>query len=109
MMDSELNLNIDDYNKFLSYHGKINGCVITVNKEIFYENIIKLYKNDLKNANAVLIEFDIGKNASLFELNEMMTMIHDCCSPDTSLVFGTRTNSNTNIDSMICRILISVS
>ena len=106
-MDSELELDIDDYNSFISHYGNIYGCVMNVNKENFYERIIKPYKNDLKNAKAVLVEFEISREVSLFEINEFMTIIHGCCSFDTSLVFGASDKGTISTDIIVCRILIS--
>jgi len=106
-MDSELELDIGDYNSFLKHIGDIKGCVKNIDKETFYESIIEPYKNDLKNAKAVLVEFEVGREVSLFEINEFMTIIHDCCPSDTSLVFGTSDKYNISINIIVCKILIS--
>lgn len=105
-MKGELELDIDDYAKLLQYEGDIYGCVKLISKDTFESDIIEKYKELLSKAKSVVIEFEINKTISLFEINDYMSSLHNHCTDNTSLIFGIR-EKNSIENKIVFKMIIS--
>lgn len=103
----DLRLDIYDYEKLLNYKGDIIGCVKEITKENFKKLVIEEYKEYLLNAKVIVIEFEINKEVSLFEINDYMSCIHDICLNDTSLIFSCKENKRSKGFPVVFRMLMS--
>jgi cell division protein FtsZ len=56
-------------------------------------------------AMGVLVHFDIHPSYPIMEISEAMNIIEDSADPDASVIFGTTTNSNLEIDEVKITII----
>ncbi|MDK2069864.1 hypothetical protein PT510_04550 [Aliarcobacter butzleri] len=107
-------IDLEDFQTILSEIGKIAGFVKIFNIDDLSCEIINEYTNEVKNAKAILVEFELLPTTSLLAMNkftsfidEFMGFINDESQNGCEVTYGLSSNNDLQERTVKCKILFT--